>query len=236
MLQVRELSVNYGVVSALKRVNISIEAKKIVTLIGANGAGKSTFLKAVCGIVPKASGEVIFMGKDISNEKTHKIIRNGICMVPEGRRIFPGLSVEENLIVGSVSNEKRTKAELNEKLEECYKLFPRLNERRGQVAGSLSGGEQQMLAVGRALMGRPKLMMLDEPSLGLAPKLVDEIFETITKIHKSGTTILLIEQNANMSLQISDYVYVLENGSVVLEGKGTEMLQNEDIKHAYLGG
>jgi branched-chain amino acid transport system ATP-binding protein len=235
MLHVKDLSVSYGHITALENININIVEGQIVTLIGANGAGKSTFVLSVCNTVPKAGGQVIFMGKDITNEPTHRIIHSGICLVPEGRHIFPGVSVGENLQLGSMAKPNQSKHDVAQKVADCFDIFPKLKDRRKQLGGTLSGGEQQMLALARALMGRPKLLMLDEPSLGLAPLIVDEIFDVIIRIRKDGTTILLIEQNASASLQIADNAYVLENGHVVLEGSGQKLLENEDVKRIYLG-
>lgn len=235
MLQVKNLSVVYGHISALENVNINIIENQIVTLIGSNGAGKTTFVLSVCNLISKVSGQVVFMGKDITRLPTHKIIHSGICLVPEGRHIFPAVSVEENLLLGSMALPNQKKSEVVNSISECYEIFPKLKDRRRQLGGTLSGGEQQMLAVARALMGKPKLLMLDEPSLGLAPKIVDEIFDVIVQVRNNGTTILLIEQNASLSLQIADNAYVLENGNVVMEGIGLKLLQNSDIKKVYLG-
>lgn len=233
MLEVSSLCVNYGAIKALHGVSISCPPGKIVSLIGANGAGKSTMLNTIVGLVPAASGSVAFENEEISNRKTHKLVAKGISLVPEGRRIFLNLSVSENLNIGAYL--QRDKKIRDEKLEEVFHLFPRLKERIGQVAGTLSGGEQQMLAIGRALMQSPKVLLLDEPSLGLAPNLVMEIFATIRKINERGTTVLLVEQNAFQALKIADYAYVLVTGRIELEGTGGELLDNEEVKKAYLG-
>lgn len=233
MLKVNNLQVSYGGIKAVRGLNLHIEDNKIVTLIGANGAGKSSTLRAIMGQVPKSGGEVYFEGKDISSLHTREIVRKGIALVPEGRHVFPNLSVKENLILGGYTiNDKSV---IQERIEYAYKLFPRLEERSWQKAGTLSGGEQQMLAVARGLMIRPKLLMLDEPSLGLAPILINEIFEIIKQIHAEGNTILLIEQNAKKALEIADYAYVLETGELSLEGTGQELLSNPKVQEAYLG-
>ena len=236
MIKIEQLSVSYGYVVALKSVNFEVRDSQIVTLIGSNGAGKTTTLMTISGMVPKAAGRIIFEGEDITKEKPAQIVKKGISHVPEGRHVFADLTIEENLLVGTTPLKKITKAELAEAKEQMFQLFPRLKERRSQIAGSLSGGEQQMLAIARGLMAKPKLLMLDEPSLGLAPKIVGEIFELILQIRKTGTTILLIEQNASMALQVADYAYVLELGQVSLEGTGEELLRSPAVKQAYLGG
>ena len=233
LLEVKNLEVSYGVIKALKGISFEVNEGEIVTLIGANGAGKTTTMQSVIGLIPKNGGSVIYDGQDITKQPCHKIVHLGMSQVPEGRRVFQELTVYENLLMGAYSiKEKDT---FKEDLEKVYKRFPRLAERSGQIAGSLSGGEQQMLAMGRALMSRPKLLMLDEPSMGLSPLLVDEVFDIIKDINKDGTTILLVEQNAGKSLAISDRAYVLETGSIVLSGTGAELAASEDVKKAYLG-
>ena len=234
LLEVNDLQVYYGVICALKGISFKVEEGEIVSLIGANGAGKTTMMQSVVGMIPKKSGSVIFDGKDISKMPCHKIVQLGMTQVPEGRRIFQELSVYENLMMGAytVRNQQRFK----EDLESVFERFPRLAERRNQIAGTLSGGEQQMLAMSRALMIRPKLLMLDEPSMGLAPILVDQIFEIIKELNKQGTTILLVEQNANKALEISDRAYVLETGSITLSGTGTALASSDEVRKAYLGG
>ncbi len=233
MLKVENINVYYGSIHAIKNVSFEVSQGEIVTLIGANGAGKSTTLQTVSGLLHSKTGSITFLGEKLDNVPAHKIVTKGIAHVPEGRRIFLQMSVEENIQMGAYT---RPSSEYDEVLAEVYDHFPRLKERRKQIAGTLSGGEQQMLAMGRAMMSRPKLLMLDEPSMGLSPIMVDEVFEIIKAFHKSGTTILLVEQNANKSLAISDRAYVLENGSINLSGTGKELLESEDIKKAYLGG
>ncbi|WP_409377112.1 ABC transporter ATP-binding protein [Candidatus Sordicultor fermentans] len=233
MLRIEDLHVFYGGIHALKGINIEVPAGKIVALVGANGAGKSTTLRTVSGLVRSRQGKIEFQGIDITRESAHHIVEMGLAMVPEGRRIFPNLTVWENLLLGSYT--RRDKEEIKEDLDWIFRIFPRLKERVRQKGGTLSGGEQQMLAVARALMSRPHLLMMDEPSLGLAPLLVKEIFNIIREINQNGTTILLIEQNAKAALQIAHYAYVLETGSVVLEGRGKELLENEKVRKAYLG-
>ena len=234
MLEVKNLEVYYGVICALKGISFEVNEGEIVSLIGANGAGKTTMMQSVVGLLPKRSGSVVFNGQDITKTPCHKIVKLGMTQVPEGRRIFQELSVYENLMMGAytVQDQQRFKADL----ESIYERVPRLSERRNQIAGTLSGGEQQMLAMSRALMSHPKLLMLDEPSMGLAPILVDQIFEIIKELHASGTTILLVEQNASKALQIADRAYVLENGSITLSGTGAELAQSDDVRKAYLGG
>ena len=234
MLEVKNLEVYYGVICALKGISFEVNEGEIVSLIGANGAGKTTMMQSVVGIIPKKSGSVIFDGKDISKTPCHKIVQLGMTQVPEGRRIFQELSVYENLMMGAYTVKDQQK--FKEDIEGIYQLFPRLAERRNQIAGTLSGGEQQMLAMSRALMSHPKLMMLDEPSMGLAPILVDQIFEIIKELHASGTTILLVEQNATKALQIADRAYVLETGNITLSGTGAELASSDAVKKAYLGG
>ena len=234
LLEVKNLEGYYGVICALKGVSFEVNEGEIVSLIGANGAGKTTMMQSVVGLLPKRGGSVLFNGQDITKTPCHKIVKLGMTQVPEGRRIFQELSVYENLMMGAytVQDQQRFKADL----ESIYERFPRLSERRNQIAGTLSGGEQQMLAMSRALMSRPKLLMLDEPSMGLAPILVDQIFDIIKELHAAGTTILLVEQNASKALKIADRAYVLENGSITLSGTGAELAQSDDVRKAYLGG
>ena len=234
MLEVNNLEVYYGVICALKGISFEVNEGEIVSLIGANGAGKTTMMQSVVGLIPKRSGSVVFDGHDITRMPSHKIVQLGMTQVPEGRRIFQELSVYENLLMGAytIKNQQQFKADL----ESIYERFPRLAERRNQIAGTLSGGEQQMLAMSRALMIRPKLLMLDEPSMGLAPILVDQVFSIIKELNDSGTTILLVEQNANKALEISDRAYVLETGSIMLSGTGAELAQSDEVRKAYLGG
>lgn len=234
MLEVKNLEVYYGVICALKGISFEVNEGEIVSLIGANGAGKTTMMQSVVGLIPKRNGTVIFDGHDITKTPCHKIVQLGMTQVPEGRRIFQELSVYENLVMGaySVKDQQQFKTDL----ESIYDRFPRLAERRRQIAGTLSGGEQQMLAMSRALMSRPKLLMLDEPSMGLAPILVDQIFSIIKELHASGTTILLVEQNASKALEIADRAYVLENGAITLTGTGLELSQSDEVRKAYLGG
>ncbi|MDO5406775.1 MAG: ABC transporter ATP-binding protein [Eubacteriales bacterium] len=235
MLSIRDLSVNYGRISALRGVNIDINKGEIVTIIGSNGAGKSTTLMSVSGLVQKADGIVTFKEKDITNMPADKIAKLGIAHVPEGRRVFPSFTVYENLLAGARGNPSLKKTDIDRLIEEQFVLFPRLKERIKQAAGSLSGGEQQMLAIARGLMMDPELIMLDEPSLGLAPIIIEEIFKLILRIKEQGKTVLLIEQNASLALSIADRGYVLEVGEVTLTGTGKELLGNEDVKKAYLG-
>ena len=232
MLKIENLSVSYGGINALRGVNLQIEENKIVTLIGSNGAGKSSTLRAIMGLVKK-DGKVTYNGEDLSSLKTKDIVKKGIVLVPEGRKVFSNLTVEENLILGAYT--RNDKDGIKKDMDNVYDLFPRLKERSWQKSGTLSGGEQQMLAVGRAMMTKPKILMMDEPSLGLAPILVKEIFSIIKEIHRLGNTILLVEQNAKKALEIADYGYVLETGSLVLEGPGKELLVNDKVKEAYLG-
>ena len=233
MLTIKDLHVSYGGIKAIRGININIEENQIVTLIGANGAGKSSTLRAIMSLVKKESGTVSYNGEDLTNLKTMDIVKKGIALSPEGRRIFPNLTVEENLILGSYTVDDKN--EINNRMSKVYELFPRLKERSWQKAGTLSGGEQQMLAVGRALMLKPKILMLDEPSLGLSPLLVKDIFDIIKEIHRQGNTILLVEQNAKKALEVADYAYVLETGSLVLEGEGQKLLNDDKVKAAYLG-
>lgn len=231
ILSVKDLQVNYGGIEAVKGISFDVHQGDIVTLIGANGAGKSTTLKAIAGLVKAKSGSIVFQGENIAGKDTTSIVSRGITLVPEGRRVFADLTVLENIKIGAYLR----KDDLSEDIKWVYDLFPRLKERSWQLAGTLSGGEQQMLAVARALMSRPKVIMMDEPSLGLAPIIVNGIFDIIKEIHKQGTTVLLIEQNANMALKTADYGYVLETGTITLSGKGSELLANENVKKAYLG-
>ena len=234
LLEVNNLEVYYGVIRALKGISFHVEQGEIVSLIGANGAGKTTTMQSTIGLIPKKSGTVIFDGKDITRTPCHKIVRLGITQVPEGRRIFQELSVYENLLMGAYTVKDQN--QFRRDLDAIFTRFPRLAERRTQVAGTLSGGEQQMLAMGRAIMCRPKLLMLDEPSMGLSPLLVDQVFEIIKDINRDGTTVLLVEQNAGKSLAISHRTYVMENGSIVLSGTGAELAASEKVQKAYLGG
>ena len=233
LLAVRDLQVHYGRINALKGVTISVDEGQLVALIGANGAGKTTLLNAITGTVPSSAGSVVFRGERITNEKPHLITRRGIAHVPEGRNIFSELSVEENLEIGAyITHDKPTIRRL---IEEHYTLFPRLAERRRQEGGSLSGGEQQMLAIARGLMSEPRLLLLDEPSLGLAPLLGETVFELITRINTRGVSVLLVEQNANIALQIASYGYALETGSIILQDEAKALLTNEQVRKAYLG-
>ncbi|MCF8020742.1 leucine/isoleucine/valine transporter subunit; ATP-binding component of ABC superfamily [Petrocella atlantisensis] len=233
MLRVENLNVHYGGIHALRGITLDVEEGKIISLIGANGAGKSTTLRAIMGLEKPSKGKIIYNGKDITGKQTKEIVKSNLVLVPEGRRVFTNLSVIENLILGSyIRNDAK---EIQKDLDWVFELFPILKSRQEQKAGTMSGGEQQMLAVGRALMTKPKLLMMDEPSLGLAPLIVKNIIEIIKKINQEGVTILLIEQNAKASLEISDYAYVLETGEVFMEGKGMDLLNNEEVKKAYLG-
>ena len=233
MLKIENLHVAYGGIQALRGISLEVPDGKIVTLIGANGAGKSTPLRTITGLVKAAGGSVQWNGQELLGKPIDKIISEGIAMSPEGRRVFPDMSVLENLKIGAYL--RRDKGGIDQDIQWVYGLFPRLKEREWQMAGTLSGGEQQMLAVGRALMSRPKLLLMDEPSLGLAPLVVQDIFSIIREINKQGVTILLIEQNANMALKIADLAYVLETGNITLSGTGAELLANEKVKEAYLG-
>ncbi|MBR5290074.1 MAG: ABC transporter ATP-binding protein [Erysipelotrichaceae bacterium] len=234
MLQVKDLSVHYGMIQALRQVSLEVNEGEIVALIGANGAGKTTLLHAISGLVKKSEGEIIFLENSLNKATARSIVSSGITQVPEGRRIFPDMSVAENLLMGAYL--RKDKKGIEEDMQKVYERFPRLNERKKQLAGTLSGGEQQMLAMGRALMAKPKLLLLDEPSMGLSPLLVKEIFSIITEINKQGTTVLLVEQNARMALQIADRAYVMETGKIVLSGTGEELAASDEIKKAYLGG
>lgn len=234
ILEINDLHVHYGVIEALKGVSLKVEEGKIVSLIGANGAGKTSLLQAISGIVKKSGGDVLFLDGSIYKTSPRKIVEQGLIQVPEGRHVFPGLSVYENLLMGAYL--RKDKAGIQEDLKKVYERFPVLEQRKNQDASTLSGGEQQMLAMGRALMARPRLLLLDEPSMGLAPILVKEIFSIIEDINETGTTILLVEQNARMALQISDYAYVLETGRVSLEGPAHELAESSAVQDAYLGG
>ena len=233
LLNVNGLKVQYGGIQALSGISFSVEKGQIVSLIGANGAGKSTTLRAITSLVPMAGGRIEYEGEDISTLDTQQMIQKGIVLVPEGRRVFPNLTVLENLKVGAYT--RKDTPGIASDIEKVYSLFPRLKERHWQLSGTLSGGEQQMLAVGRALMARPKLLMMDEPSLGLAPLVVRDIFQTVLKLHSEGITILLVEQNANAALKIADQGYVLETGRITIVGSGKELLENPKVREAYLG-
>ena len=233
MLEIKDLHVSYGGIQALRGVSLNVPDGKIVTLIGANGAGKSTLMRTISGLVKAQSGSILWNGQELLGKPIDQIVASGIAMSPEGRRVFDDLTVLENLKIGAYL--RKDKAETEKDLEWVYSLFPRLKERSWQSAGTLSGGEQQMLAVGRALMSKPKLLMLDEPSLGLAPIVVREIFDIIRTVNQQGITVLLNEQNANMALKVADYAYVLETGTPTLSGTGAELLTNEQVKAAYLG-
>ena len=233
ILKVSDINVYYGAIHAIKGVSFEVNPGEIVTLIGANGAGKSTTLQTISGLLHSRTGSIEFLGESLMGIPAHKIVAKGLAQVPEGRRIFLQMTVEENLQMGAYT---RSGAGIDQDLKKVYTHFPRLMERRRQIAGTLSGGEQQMLAMGRALMSRPKLLMLDEPSMGLAPILVEQIFEIIRTLHKAGTTILLVEQNAQAALSIADRGYVLETGRIVTSGTGQELLASPEIKRAYLGG
>jgi len=234
LLNLENVNVHYGAIWALKRINLTVGEGEIVSLIGANGAGKSTTLRVISGIVKISSGRIIFQGENISKTPAHDIVKKGIAHVPEGRRVFANLTVMENLELGAYL--RKDKEGIKKSLEKVFEHFPRLKERKHQKAGTLSGGEQQMLAIGRALMSKPKLLLLDEPSMGLAPILVQEIFNIIKEINETGTTILLVEQNAHMALQIADRAYVLETGRIVLSGTAEELAEAEEVRKAYLGG
>ena len=235
MLKVKNLKVNYGHISALNGISFEVPDNSIVSLIGANGAGKTTTLMAISGLVDAAEGQILLDDMDITDCRPNSIVQMGVCHVPEGRHVFPELSVYENLVAGAIPCKKLPRAELQNRIEQQFELFPRLKERSSQMAGTMSGGEQQMLAISRGLMSNPKLLMLDEPSLGLAPIIVEEIFNMIEKVRKAGTTVLLIEQNASIALQISDYAYAIELGRISLSGTGQERLNSEDVKRVYLG-
>lgn len=233
MLEVKDLEVYYGVIKALKGISLEVNEGEIISLIGANGAGKTTTLHAISGLLNKSAGSVIFEGQDITKVPAHKIVTLGMAHVPEGRRVFAQLSVIENLKLGAFT--RKDKQEIENTLKFVYESFPRLEERKNQLAGTLSGGEQQMLAMGRALMSHPRIVLMDEPSMGLSPIFVDEIFKIIRKISSEGTTVLLVEQNAKKALAIADRAYVLETGSITLQGKAKDLMNNESVKKAYLG-
>ncbi|GDY27697.1 MULTISPECIES: ATP-binding cassette domain-containing protein [unclassified Agarivorans] len=232
MLELKNVSTHYGPIQALHDVSVTVNQGEIVSLIGANGAGKTTLLMTLCGDPRASSGQVLFDGKDITHSQTHDIMRGDIAVVPEGRRIFSRLTVEENLRMGAFF---ATKQETEERIQEMYSLFPRLLERVSQRAGTMSGGEQQMLAIGRALMSNPRLLLLDEPSLGLAPIIIQQIFDIVEQLRQRGMTVFLVEQNANQALRLADRGYVLENGRIVLEDTGDNLLVNEEVRKAYLG-
>ncbi len=234
MLEVKDINVYYGAIHAIKGISLSVEEGEIVTLIGANGAGKSTTLRTISGLLKPKTGEINFLNKNIAGMPAHKIVREGISQVPEGRRIFAEMTVQENLELGAFT--RSDKEEIQNDFKMVFGRFPRLEERKSQLAGTLSGGEQQMLAMGRALMSRPRLLLLDEPSMGLAPLLIREIFNIIVDINKTGTTVLLVEQNANMALSIASRAYVLETGRITISGDAKELAASEDIRKAYLGG
>ena len=233
MLEVKDLQVYYGVIQALKGISFHVEQGEVIALIGANGAGKTTTLQTLTGIIPAKAGSIVFEGKDLTKTPAHKIVEMGMAHVPEGRRVFADMSVYENLLMGAYT--RKDKDEIRETLEMVYSRFPRLEERKNQPAGTLSGGEQQMLAMGRALMSKPRIILMDEPSMGLSPIFVNEIFDIIQKVSAGGTTVLLVEQNAKKALSIADRGYVLETGKIVLEGKASELLNDESVKKAYLG-
>ena len=233
ILKVDNINVYYGAIHAIKGISFEVNEGEIVTLIGANGAGKSTTLQTVSGLLRSRTGSIEFNGENISHVPAHKLVYKGLAQVPEGRRIFLQMSVEENLEMGAFTQKN---ADIDADLESVYEQFPRLRERKKQIAGTLSGGEQQMLAMGRALMSHPKLLMLDEPSMGLAPILVEQIFDIIRQLHKNGTTILLVEQNAQMALSVADRAYVLETGKITLSGTGKELAESDEVRKAYLGG
>lgn len=234
MLEIENLEVNYGVIKAIKGISFTVNEGEVIALIGANGAGKTTTLHTITGLIPARSGHIIFEGTDLTKVAPHKIVAMGMAHVPEGRRIFQELTVYENLMLGAFTRTDG-KAEIEETLQMVYERFPRLLERRKQIAGTLSGGEQQMLAMGRALMSKPRIVLMDEPSMGLSPLLVSEIFDIIKEISAGGTTVLLVEQNAKKALSISDRAYVLETGNIVLEGNAKELMDNASVKQAYLG-
>ena len=233
MLEVRDLNVYFGVIQAIKNISFDVDAGEVVALIGANGAGKTTTLHTVTGLLPAASGKITLDGKDLGKVPAHKIVSMGMAHVPEGRRVFAALSVYDNLKMGAYT--RKDKKEIEESLEMVFDAFPRLKERRNQVAGTLSGGEQQMLAMGRALMSKPRIILMDEPSMGLSPLYVTEIFEIIKKIKSEGTTVLLVEQNANMALSVADRAYVLETGRIIMDGKASDLMNDERVRKAYLG-
>jgi len=233
MLEIHDLEVYYGLIQAIKGVSFHVDEGEVIALIGANGAGKTTILHAITGLLSPKAGSVMFEGKDITKVPGHKIVSMGMAHIPEGRRVFANLSVYQNLKMGAYT--RKDKQEIEETLKMVYKRFPRLEERKNQLAGTLSGGEQQMLAMGRALMSKPKIILMDEPSMGLSPIYVNEIFDIIQEVSKSGTTVLLVEQNAKKALSIADRAYVLETGNIVTEGKASDLLEDDTIKKAYLG-
>ena len=233
MLEIKNLQVYYGVIQAIKDVSFKVNEGEVIALIGANGAGKTTILHTITGLLPAKNGEVVFEGLDLLKIPAHEIISHGIAHVPEGRQVFSQLTVYDNLLMGAYT--RKDNAEIEDSLENIYKRFPRLKERKGQYAGTLSGGEQQMLAMGRALMSKPRIVLMDEPSMGLSPILVQEVFDIIESIRKGGTTVLLVEQNAKKALSIADRGYVLETGNIVLEGSASSLLKDESVKKAYLG-
>ncbi|MFC8731115.1 ABC transporter ATP-binding protein [Luteimicrobium sp. NPDC057192] len=235
MLELDDVSVSYGRIEAVRHLSIAVEEGELVTLIGANGAGKTTTMRAISGIRPLSSGTIRFDGQDITRMPAHKRVLAGVVQAPEGRGVFPGMTVMENLEMGAYARTFTTKAEHDETLDRVFELFPRLAERKTQVGGTMSGGEQQMLAIGRALMARPKLLLLDEPSMGLAPMVIQQIFRIISEIHDQGTTVLLVEQNAQQALSRSDRAYILETGEVVTTGAGPDLLVDPAVKAAYLG-
>ena len=233
MLDVKDLNVYYGKIHAIKNISLTVEEGELVSLIGANGAGKTSLLTAIMGQIP-STGQISFEGQAVHGNGTMEIVRNGMTMVPEGRRVFPRTSVMDNLLLGAYS--RKEKENVKGDLNKIFEMFPRLLERKNQLAGTLSGGEQQMLAMGRALMSRPRLLLLDEPSMGLSPRLVDQVFDTIVSINKSGTTIMLVEQNANQALRVAKRGYVIETGEIVLSDDADKLLSNPQVKEAYLGG
>lgn len=233
LLEFKKVNVHYGSIHALKDISFSVERGKIVTLVGANGAGKSTTLRAISGLLAPSSGKILFQGEEIQGSRPDHIVSLGISQAPEGRGIFANMSVEENLLLGAYL--RKDKAEIQSDLEKVFELFPRVKERLWQIAGTLSGGEQQMVAIGRALMSRPKIMLLDEPSLGLAPQIIEKIFEIIVKVNQQGTTILLVEQNALLALEVAHYALALETGRIVTQGPSHVLLNSEEIRKAYLG-
>lgn len=233
MLDVKDLNVYYGKIHAIKNISLTVEEGELVSLIGANGAGKTSLLTAIMGQIP-STGQITFEGQAVHGNGTMEIVRNGMTMVPEGRRVFPRTSVMDNLLLGAYS--RKDKENVKGDLNKIFEMFPRLLERKNQLAGTLSGGEQQMLAMGRALMSRPRLLLLDEPSMGLSPRLVDQVFDTIVSINKSGTTIMLVEQNANQALRVAKRGYVIETGEIVLSDDADKLLSNPQVKEAYLGG
>lgn len=233
MLEVKDLQVYYGVIQAIKNISFNVEEGEIIALIGANGAGKTTILNTITGLIAAKNGEVLYDGENLQKVTAHKIVSMGIAHVPEGRRVFSQLTVYENLLMGAYT--RSDKDEVEDSLQNAFKSFPRLEERKKQMAGTLSGGEQQMLAMGRALMSKPRIVLMDEPSMGLSPILVEEVFDIIQAINKSGTTVLLVEQNAKKALSIADRAYVLETGNIVLEGDAKKLMNDESVKKAYLG-